>query len=100
MVGVAQAIGYYYGCYLILFSYYLVQVYQAVRHSILPYGSETWSARVADEVILVVFGNDRFRTILRLKRRDCVPSLKKWRRLHLTCMQIWLCWFGDVLTVN
>ncbi len=43
--------------------------------SILLYGCETWPVRAADESI---------RRILRVRRRDCVPSVELRRRLYLT----------------
>ncbi len=58
--------------------------YQAVVRSILLYGCETWPVRVADERMLEVFDNDRIRRILRVRRRDCMPSVKLCRRLCLT----------------
>ncbi len=37
--------------------------------------------RVTDETVLEVFDNDSFRRILRVRRRDCVPSVELRRRL-------------------
>ncbi len=54
--------------------------YQAVVRSILLYGCETWPVRVADERRLEVFDNDSIRRILRVRRRDCVPSVELRRR--------------------
>ncbi len=61
-------------------------VYQAVVRSILLYGCETWPVQVADESMLVVFDNDGIRRILRVRRRDCVPSMELRCRLCLTGM--------------
>ncbi len=44
-----------------------------------------------------VFDNDSIRRILRVRRRDCVPSVELRRRLSLTCIllvQRRLRWFG------
>ncbi len=60
------------------------RVYQAVVSSILLYGCETWPVRVADERMLEVFNNDSIRRILRVRRRDCVPSVELRRHLSLT----------------
>ncbi len=60
------------------------RVYQAVVRSILLYGCETWPIRVSDERMLEVFDNDSIRRILRVRRRDCVPSVELRRRLCLT----------------
>ncbi len=75
------------------------RVYQAVVRSILLYGCETWPVRVAGERMLEVFNNDSIRRILRVKRRDCVPSVELRRRLCLTripalLVQRGLHWFG------
>ncbi len=75
------------------------RVYQAVVRSILLYGCETWPVRVADERMLEVFDNDSIRRILRVRRTDCVPSVKLRRRLCLTripalLVQRRLHWFG------
>ncbi len=75
------------------------RVYQAVVRSILLYGCETWPVRVADERMLEVFDNDSIRRILRVRRRDCVPSVELRRRLCLTSIpallvQRRLHWFG------
>ncbi len=64
--------------------------------SILLYGCETWPVRVADERMLEVFD---IRRILRVRRRDCVPSVELPRRLRLTIIpallvQRRLRWFG------
>ncbi len=74
-------------------------VYQAVVHPILLYGCETRPIRVAEERILEGFDNDSIRRILRVKRRDCVPSVELRRRLCLTSIptllvQRRLRWFG------
>ncbi len=55
--------------------------------------------RVADERILEVFDNNSTRRILRVRRRDCVPSLELRRRLCRTSIpallvQRRLRWFG------
>ncbi len=55
-------------------------------YSILLYGCETWSVRLADERVLEVFDNDGVRLILRVRRRDCVSSVELRRRLCLTNM--------------
>ncbi len=60
------------------------RLYQAVVRSILLNGCETWHIRVADERMLGVFDNDSIRRILRVRRRDCVPSVELRRRLGLT----------------
>ncbi len=52
--------------------------------SILLYSCETWPVRVADERMLQVFDNDSIRRILRVRRRDCVPSVELRRRLRFT----------------
>ncbi len=75
------------------------RVYQAVVRSILLNSRETWSAWVADESMLEVFDNDSIRRILRLRHRDCVPSVELRRRLCLTSIpallvQRRLRWFG------
>ncbi len=75
------------------------RVYQAVVHSILLCGCETWPVRVADERILEAFDNDSIRRILRVRRRDCVPSVELRRHLSLTSIpalvvQRRLRWFG------
>ncbi len=75
------------------------RVYQAVVRSILLYGCETWPVRVADERMLEFFDNDSIRRILRVRRRDCVPSVELRRRLCLTSIpallvQRRLRWFG------
>ncbi len=62
-------------------------------------GCETWPVRVADERMLEVFDNDSIRRILRVRRRDCVPSVELRRRLSLTSIpallvQSRLRWFG------
>ncbi len=57
------------------------RVYQVAVRSILFYGCETWPVRVADEKMLGVFDNDSMCRILRLRRRDCVPSVELRRRL-------------------
>ncbi len=76
------------------------RVYQAVVRSILFYGCETWSVRVSDERMVGVFDNDSIRCILRVRRRDCVPSVELRRRLFLTSItallvQRRLRWFGQ-----
>ncbi len=48
------------------------------------YCCETWPARVADERMLAVFGNDSIRYNLHVRRRDFVPSVEQRRRLYLT----------------
>ncbi len=68
------------------------RVYQAVMRSILLYGCETWPVRVADERTLEVFDNDIIRRILRVRRRDCVPSVELLRRLCLTSIAAPLVW--------
>ncbi len=75
------------------------RVYQVVVRSILLYGCETWPGRVADERMLEVFDNDSIRRILRVRRRDCVPSVELRRRLCLTrrpalLVQRRILWFG------
>ncbi len=59
-------------------------VYQADVRSILLHGCETWPVRVADERMLDVFHNDRTRRNLRVRCRDCLPSVEQRRRLCLT----------------
>ncbi len=49
--------------------------------------------------MLTVYGNDSIRRILRVRRRDCVPSVELRHRLCLTSMpallvQRRLRWFG------
>ncbi len=75
------------------------RVYQAVVHSILLYGCETWSVRVADERMLEVFDNYSIRRIPRVRHRDCALSVELGRRLCLTTipalfLQRRLRWFG------
>ncbi len=75
------------------------RVYQAVVCSILLYGFETWPVRVADERMLEVFDNDSIRHILRVRHKDCVPSVELHHRLCLTSIpallvQRRLRWFG------
>ncbi len=60
------------------------RVYQAVVRSILLYSCETWPVRVADERMLEVFENDSIHRILRVRRRDCVPSVELRHRLCQT----------------
>ncbi len=67
--------------------------------SILLYGCETWPVRVADERMLEIFDNDNIRRILRVRRRDGVPSVDLRRRLCLTSIPTLLVkrrlhWFG------
>ncbi len=55
--------------------------------------------RVADEGMLEAFDNDSIRRILRVRRRDCVPSVELRRRLCLTRIPALLVqrrfrWFG------
>ncbi len=82
------------------------RVYQAVVHSILLYDCVKWPVRVADERMLEVFDNDSIRRILRIRRRDCVPSVELRRRLCLISIpaqfvQRRLRWFGhDVPKVS
>ncbi len=52
------------------------RAYQAVVRLILPYDFETWPVRVADEGMSEVFGNGIIRRVLRIRRKDCVPSEK------------------------
>ncbi len=66
------------------------RVYQAVVRSVLLYGYETWPVRVADERMLEFFDNVRIRRILRVRRRDYVPSLKLRCRLCLTSILVLL----------
>ncbi len=66
---------------------------------ILLYGCETWPVRVADERMLEVVDNDSILRILRVRRKDCLPSAELCRRLHLTSIpalfvQRRLRWFG------
>ncbi len=68
-------------------------------YSILLLGCETWPVRVADERMFEAFDNDSIRRILRVRCRDCVPSVELRRRLCLTSipamlMQRRLRWFG------
>ncbi len=60
------------------------RVYQAVVRSILLNGCQAWPVRVTDERMLEVFDNDSIRRILRVRRRDCVPSVELRHRLCLT----------------
>ncbi len=60
------------------------RVYQAVVRSILLYGCETLSVRAADGRMLAAFDNDSIRRILRIRRRDCMPSVELHRRLCFT----------------
>ncbi len=75
------------------------RVYQTVVRSILLYGCESWPVRVTDESMLGVFDNDSIRRILRVRHRDCVPSVELRRGLCLTSIpalivQRRLHWFG------
>ncbi len=75
------------------------RVYQAVVLSILLYGCEKWPVRVADERMLEIFNIDSSRRILRIRRRDCVPSVELRRHLRHTIVptllvQRRLRWFG------
>ncbi len=73
------------------------RVYQAVVRSILLYGYEIWPVRVADERMLEVFDNDSIHRILRVRRRDYVPSVELRRRLTRIpplLVQRRLRWFG------
>ncbi len=63
---------------------YKERVYQAVVCLIWFYGCETWPVRVANERMLEAFDNDSIRRILRVRRRDCVPSVEL-RRRHCSC---------------
>ncbi len=54
--------------------------------SVLLYGCETWPVRVADESLLEAFDNDNIHRVLRVRRRDCVPSVELRRRLCLSSM--------------
>ncbi len=60
------------------------RVYQAVVRSISLYGCEKWPVRVAEERMVKVFDNHSIRRIVRVRRRDCVPSVELRRRLCLT----------------
>ncbi len=56
--------------------------------------------RVAGERMLEVFDNDSIRRILRVRRRDCVPSVELCHRLCLTSIPALLVqgrlrWFGQ-----
>ncbi len=57
------------------------RIYQAMVHTILLYGCETWPAQVADERIPAGFENDSILRILHVRRRDCVSSVELRRRL-------------------
>ncbi len=73
------------------------RVYQTVMRSILLYGCEIWPVRVTDERMLEVFDNGSIRRILRVRRRDCVPSVELRRRLtHISALLVQrkLRWFG------
>ncbi len=75
------------------------RIYQAVVRSILLCGCETWPLRIADERILEVFDNDSIHRILRVRCRDCVPTVELRRRLSLASIpallvQRRLRWFG------
>ncbi len=67
--------------------------------SILLYGCDTGSVRVADERMLEVFDNDSIRRIVNVMRRHCAPSVELRRRLYVTSLlallvQRRLHWFG------
>ncbi len=67
--------------------------------SILLYSCEAWPVRVADERILDVFNNDSIHRILRVRRRDCAPTVELRRPLCLTSIPALLVqggfrWFG------
>ncbi len=75
------------------------RVYQAIVRSILLYGCGTWPVRVAEETMSEVFDNSSISRLLRVRRRDCVPSVELHRRLCLTSIpallvQRRLRWFG------
>ncbi len=62
-------------------------------------GRKTWPVRVVDERMLADLNNDSIHHILRIRRRDCVPSVELRRRLCLTSepallVQRRLRWFG------
>ncbi len=56
-------------------------IYHTVVRSIWLYGYKTWPVRLADERVLEVFDNDSIHRILRIRRRDCVPSVELRRPL-------------------
>ncbi len=63
------------------------------------YGCETGPVREADERMLEDFDNNSIRRILRVRRKDCVPSVELRRRLCLTSVPALLAqrrlrWFG------
>ncbi len=69
--------------------------------SILLYGCDAWTVRVPQERMFEVFDNDSIRRILRVRRKDCVPSVELRRRLCLTNIPAQLVerrlrWFGHV----
>ncbi len=75
------------------------RVSQVVVRLILLYGCKTRPVRGSDQRMLEVFDNDSTRRILRVRRRDCMPSVELHRRLCLTSIpallvQRRLRWFG------
>ncbi len=75
------------------------RVYQIVVRSIVLYGCQTWTVRVADERMLTVFDNESIHRIQHAKRRDWVPKVELRRRLCLAStpallVQRRLRWFG------
>ncbi len=75
------------------------RVYPAVMRWILFYACETWPVRVANEMMLEVFDSDSVRCILRVRHRNCVPSVELCRGLCLTSISALLVqrrlrWFG------
>ncbi len=60
------------------------KAYQVVVRSDLPYDFETWPVRVADERMWEIFGNDSIHRVLRIRRRDRVPSVELRCRFCLT----------------
>ncbi len=63
------------------------------------YDDDTWPIRVFDEKMSEFFDNNCTRRILRVRPRDCVPSVELCRHLCLTSiptllMQRRIRWFG------
>ncbi len=56
--------------------------------SILLYNCETWPEREAGERMLEVFDNNSICRILRVKRRDCVPSVELRRRISVMMQDV------------
>ncbi len=75
------------------------RAYQAVVRSTLLCGCETWTVRIADEMMLMVSENCSIHTHLHVRRRDCLPAVELRCSLRITCIPVQLVqrrlrWFG------